>query len=35
VVNVGENLTPSAVSVAVDDCAISLSRVGPAGIIAQ
>jgi hypothetical protein len=35
VVNVGENLTPSAAVVAIDDCAISLSRVGPTGIIAE
>lgn len=35
VVNVGENLTPSTAVVAVDDCAISLSRVGPTGIIAE
>jgi hypothetical protein len=35
VVNVGENLMPSAAVVAIDDCAVSLSRVGPTGIIAQ
>jgi hypothetical protein len=34
-VNVGENLTPSTAVVAIDDCAISLSRVGPTGVIAQ
>lgn len=34
-VNVGENLTPSTVAVAIDDCAISLSRVGPIGIISE
>jgi hypothetical protein len=34
-VNVGENLTPSTAVVAIDDCAISLSRVGPTGIIAE
>ena len=34
-VNVGENLTPSSVIVAIDDCAISLSRVGPTGVIAE
>ena len=34
-VNVGENLTPSTVAVAIDDCAISLSRVGPTGIISE
>jgi hypothetical protein len=34
-VNVGENLTPSTAVVAIDDCAISLSRVGPAGVIAE
>jgi hypothetical protein len=33
--NVGENLTPSTAVVVVDDCAISLSRVGPTGIIAE
>ncbi|HXU63340.1 MAG TPA: hypothetical protein VN962_16695 [Polyangia bacterium] len=35
VVNVGENLTPSTVAVGIDDCAISLSRVGPTGIISE
>lgn len=35
VVNVGENLTPSTAVVVVDDCAISLSRVGVTGIIAE
>ena len=35
VVNVGENLTPSDAVVAIDDCAISLSRVGPTGVIAE
>jgi hypothetical protein len=34
-VNVGENLTPSTAVVAIDDCAISLSRVGPTCVIAQ
>lgn len=34
-VNVGENLTPSTAVVAIDDCAISLSRVGLKGIIAE
>ncbi len=34
-VNVGENLTPSTAVVAIDDCAISLSRVGPTGTIAE
>jgi hypothetical protein len=34
-VNVGENLTPSTAVVAIDDCAISLSRVGRTGVIAQ
>jgi len=33
VVNVGVNLTPSAATVVVDDCAITLSRVGPTGTI--
>ena len=28
-------LTPSTAVVAIDDCAISLSRVGPAGVIAE
>ncbi len=35
VVNVGENLTPSTAVVAVDDCAISLSRVGLTGVITE
>ena len=35
VVNVGENLTPSAAVVAIDDCAITLSRVGPTGVISE
>jgi hypothetical protein len=35
VVNVGENLTPSAALVAIDDCAITLSRVGPTGVISE
>jgi hypothetical protein len=35
VVDVGENLTPSTAVVAIDDCAISLSRVGPTGVIAE
>jgi len=33
VVNVGENLTPNVVTVSVDDCAVSLSRVGPTGLL--
>jgi hypothetical protein len=33
VVNVGENLTPNTVTVSVDDCAVSLSRVGPTGLL--
>jgi hypothetical protein len=33
VVNVGENLTPNMVTVSVDDCAVSLSRVGPTGLL--
>lgn len=35
VVNVGENLTPSAAVVAVDDCAVTSSRVGPTGVISE
>jgi hypothetical protein len=35
VVNVGENLTPSTAIVAVDDCAVSLSRVGTTGLIIE
>jgi hypothetical protein len=35
VVNVGENLTPSTAVVAIDDCAISLSRVGLTGVITE
>ncbi len=35
VVNVGENLTPTPTVLNIDDCAISLSRVGPAGVIAD
>jgi hypothetical protein len=35
VVNVGENLTPSKAVVAVDDCAITFSRVGPTGVISE
>jgi hypothetical protein len=35
VVNVGENLTPSMAVVVVDDCAISLSRVGLTGVITE
>jgi hypothetical protein len=31
-VNVGENLSPSTVSLFIDDCAVSLTRVGPNGI---
>jgi len=34
-VNVGEKLTPSTAVVAIDDCAISLSRVGPTGTISE
>jgi len=33
VVSVGEDLDPSAAVVYVDDCAVSLSRVGPSGVI--
>ena len=32
-VNVGENLTPTPTVLNIDDCAISLSRVGPTGVI--
>lgn len=35
VVNVGENLSPTPTVLDVDDCAVSLSRVGPAGVIAN
>ena len=35
VVNVGKNLTPPTAVVAIDDCAISFSRVGPTGVIAE
>ena len=35
VVNVGANLTPPAAVVAIDDCAISFSRVGPTGVISE
>jgi hypothetical protein len=35
VVNVGENLTPAPTVLYVDDCAVSLSRVGPTGVIAS
>ncbi len=35
VVNVGEVLTPNSVVVAVDDCAVSLARVGTTGIISR
>jgi len=34
-VNVGANLTPPAAVVAIDDCAISFSRVGPTGVISE
>ena len=34
-VNVGENLTPSTAVVAIDDCAITFSRVGPTGVISE
>ena len=34
-VSVGENLTPSAAVLFIDDCAVSRTRVGPAGIIAK
>ena len=33
-VNVGENLTPTPTVLNIDDCAVSLSRVGPTGVIA-
>jgi hypothetical protein len=33
--SVGENLTPGAVVLFIDDCAISRTRVGPAGIISK
>ncbi len=33
--SIGENLTPSAAVLYVDDCAVSRSRVGPTGIIAD
>lgn len=32
-VNVGENLSPTPVSLFIDDCAVSLTRVGPDGLI--
>ena len=35
VVSIGENLTPSMEVVYADDCAVSLTRVGPNGIIAR
>ena len=35
VVNVGANLMPPAAVVAIDDCAISFSRVGPTGVISE
>jgi hypothetical protein len=35
VTSVGENLTPSATTLFVDDCAVSRRRVGPTGIIAE
>ena len=35
VVNVGKNLNPSMQTVFIDDCAVSNTRVGPAGIIAR
>ncbi|MES1208363.1 MAG: hypothetical protein ABUS79_20695 [Pseudomonadota bacterium] len=35
VVNVGQNLTPTPTVLNVDDCAISLSRVGPTGVISS
>lgn len=34
-VNVGVNLTPAVVNLFIDDCAVSLTRVGPTGIIAE
>jgi hypothetical protein len=33
--SVGEDLTPSTTTLYIDDCAVSLSRVGPTGIIAE
>jgi len=33
VVNVGQNLTPAPTVMDIDDCAVSLSRVGPTGVI--
>jgi hypothetical protein len=33
--SVGEDLTPSTTTLYIDDCAVSLSRVGPSGIIAE
>jgi hypothetical protein len=33
--SVGEDLTPSTTTLYVDDCAISLTRVGPTGLIAE
>jgi hypothetical protein len=32
---VGENLTPETVTVYIDDCAISRSRVGPSGLLTE
>jgi hypothetical protein len=33
--SIGENLTPQTVTIYIDDCAISRSRVGPAGMLSQ
>ncbi len=33
VVNVGQNLTPAPTILNIDDCAVSLSRVGPTGVL--
>jgi hypothetical protein len=32
-VNVGQNLTPTPTVLDIDDCAVSLTRVGPTGVI--
>ena len=34
-VNVGVNLTPAVVNLFIDDCAVSLTRVGPTGVLAE
>jgi hypothetical protein len=33
--SIGENLTPQTVTIYIDDCAISRSRVGPAGLLSE